>query len=166
MRILIVACITFTAILSSVILSACSRTATTTATETGTPPSLTGAQPSTTSVKPSTATVGWVTVSSTAPVLMTTEADPFRITTSTYQIKEVGELWWTFDYAFKVQNNTNHTLDINLIVQFLDSDNFEIAVEHLNDVLLQANELKTINGVMKVEAALAWDMTMVSVGFN
>ena len=161
MRILIATVVIFASVLSTAVLSACSSS------ETVDTPAITGTKTSAPPSKSSSATIGWVTVSSTpaTPVIPTVEADPFRIAESTYQLKEVGEPWWTFEYSFKVQNNTNYSLEINLIIQFLDSDCVDIATQHQAGVIIQPLELKTVTGVMKVDATLAWDMAQISVGY-
>ncbi len=153
---LVIACIIFTAIVSG-----CSNsTAVTT--------NATNSTTTKTSAKPSTATVGWATISSATPTttIPTMEPDPFTITRSAYSLKAQEEQFWTYNYTVTVQNNTSHELEINLIIQYLDDDNYELAVEHLLDVALPASGTRTITGTTKIAADLAANVFTMSVGFN
>jgi hypothetical protein len=167
MRILIILGVILASILPTTLISACSRSTTETGTTTTAGISA-STRPTTSGVKPSTATVGWVTTSAppTTTLIPTFEADPFTLVSYKYELKEQDSEWWHYAYTVIIKNNTEHSLETNLTITFLDSDNNILAIEHQNDIALQPLTNSTVTGTTKVEAGIAWDLTDVSVEFN
>lgn len=102
----------------------------------------------------------------TTAVIPTTEAEPYKIVSSSYELKEQNIDWWLFSYIVTVQDNTDHVLVVNLVVQFFDSDNYEIGSEYLQGISIAPGKPTVLTGVVKVDPNLAVDISGMTVGFN
>jgi len=68
-----------------------------------------------------------------------------EVTSAVYRVTEQNQTFWRFAYQIEVANRTAQPIAAKVIVQFLDSEGFEVQDDPNFNVKIPANGAATVN---------------------